>query len=569
MNRFKKILVVATIFSLFTGIISAEAASKPLVVVKSSSSAKTSTHSKSAGLTKSTFDYAGAVSLTSTTASVYLDLKHGLTQNGCYTFGVSAFKQTGKAISVFPGYVSTHYNGCEQVKSHKLLPFTVNAKLGDVLTLTSGKEVLKVTVGSTPIYVAPKPVPTPTIKPTPTPTKPPVLAPANKASFDYASATVVDTEHASVVIDLQKGSNENSCYSFGTKGFTQVVNLKGVITITVSPIVTQTASDSICLAKSGHTLIPFIVKALYGQQLIVTDGKTHKYATVKHAPKVTPIPIPTPTVSATPTPTNTGTPGLDSNTTFNYIDIQAINNTQAWLYLDRKGVNPSGCWTMSEDHHTQAGLNVSVVLLFTLNSTIPNCSSSKEHTVFPITIDAKAGDKVTVDSGTTTMSAVVKPVYVVPTPSFGPPINILDNPLPTIKTSTGADGIDLIALEKIIYAKAKEFKYAGNSSEATIYCSDLTTNYSAWLLLYANQNKYSDCTSYVIGFKGTVASADSYDKLVSDKKGSFLYDGSGSVPTAYIKLANAFSEGTLYDSFRLELISGKWLVDSVQWERTT
>ena len=425
MNRFKKILVVATIFSLFTGIISAEAASKPLVVVKSSSSAKTSTHSKSAGLTKSTFDYAGAVSLTPTTASVYIDLKHGLTQNGCNTFGVSAFKQVGLKLTVFPSHVAVHYNGCEQLKTHKLLPFTVKAKLGDVLTVTSNKETLKITVGSPPV--------------------------------------VVETS-----------------------------------------------------------------------------------------------------VTPTPLPISSGTVGLESNTAFNTINIQAISDTQAFLYLDLTGVNPSGCWGMSEEHHTQVGLNVSVVLVFEQNLKIPNCATSKDHAVFPIKIDAKAGDKITVTSGKTTMSAVVRPM-IIPTPlPTQTAIPVATDPNPSIKTSLNPKGIDLIVLDKEIFNIAKTLKYSFDSVNGATFCAGITQSYSDYLV--GNIPGSNNCQEAIGKLNGSINQANFNMKYVSEKPNSFIYDGSGSELITYLVISNASpAGGKTYDHFKFILVNGKWLADAIKW----
>jgi hypothetical protein len=138
MNRTKKAIVASIALPLAILLI---------VAINSTQGASASS------LTTASYDYAVAKSATASTALISIDLRHGLTQNSCYTFGVSSFTQKGLTVNIYPGYVVKNTTGCANVLSHKLLPFTVKAKTGDTLTLVSSKKVVTLVVGGAEVFI--------------------------------------------------------------------------------------------------------------------------------------------------------------------------------------------------------------------------------------------------------------------------------------------------------------------------------------------------------------------------------------------------------------------------------
>jgi hypothetical protein len=90
----------------------------------------------------------------------------------------------------------------------------------------------------------------------------------------------------------------------------------------VAPFMSQTKATPDCLLRPGHNLIPFVVTTKYGQQLVITDGKAHRDTTIEMTPTLTP----------TLTPSARGNPTFDPDAFFNYVNIRAINDTQAFVF---------------------------------------------------------------------------------------------------------------------------------------------------------------------------------------------------------------------------------------------
>lgn len=426
------------------------------------------------------------------------------------------------------------------------------------------------------------------------------------ATFNYAKATAINDSAASIIIDLTTGANQNSCYLFGTHGFTQVG-----LEIKVNPVINQVVNTTACLASLGHSAIPFFVTAKAGQRLKITDGKTIRYTTVQRKmtsliPTPTSSPIPTPTATAvdtsssTPTSTTSGfslyfisaapmfgpgvryytdrsfSTGSGDGLPFNdiYIDVTNKTDTQARLYLDyNTNENHNDCFLMQEDHHSQVGLRVTVVLKFKniteqLAADGVDCQTYKYgHYSSPITIDAKIGDVVTVDSGKTVATATVTDA------GFPYSVGTIVNHdygyyLPYTQNNVNNNRVDLVALEKVIYSQARVMTYALEAGDYKTFCNGITQNRSDYLAFW-NPFRVSNpsCVQYVKGVKNPHDMAKFYLSWTSEETKSFLYNDSGPFPTAYITLKQTLPGDSFsnYTHYQFDLVKGNWLVEGVNW----